>query len=131
MKLEQIPKLESFEVLIEHIRQFIGSVEILLINTLTQDKLDYHLYSTGRKVIVFGGNTMSRGLTLEGLSTSYFLRAAGAYDTLMQMGRWFGYRSGYKDLCKIYLPENIADNFSEIIETTEDLFDEFKTNIRN
>lgn len=105
---------ESFEVLIEHIRQFIGSVEILLINTLTQDKLDYHLYSTGRKVIVFGGNTMSRGLTLEGLSTSYFLRAAGAYDTLMQMGRWFGYRKNYSDLCRIITTDQISEYFSEI-----------------
>jgi len=77
--------------------------------------------------IVIGGTSLSRGYTLEGLNVSYFLRNTIFYDTLMQMGRWFGYRTGYQDLCKIYLPETIADNFSEIIEATEDLFAEFKT----
>ena len=76
--------------------------------------------------IVIGGTSLSRGYTLEGLSVSYFLRNTVFYDTLMQMGRWFGYRDGYQDLCKIYMPETIIDNFGHIIEATEDLFDDFK-----
>ena len=76
--------------------------------------------------IVIGGTSLSRGYTIEGLSVSYFLRNTLFYDTLMQMGRWFGYRIGYEDLCKIYMPDIIAEHFTEIIETTEDLFDEFK-----
>ncbi|MCK4682749.1 Z1 domain-containing protein, partial [Candidatus Bipolaricaulota bacterium] len=56
----------------------------------------------GLSVIVIGGNKLSRGLTLEGLSVSYYLRASRMYDTLMQMGRWFGYRDGYTDLCRIF-----------------------------
>ena len=55
------------------------------------------------RVIAVGGNSLSRGLTLEGLSTSYFLRNARTYDTLLQMGRWFGYRDGYDDLCRVWL----------------------------
>ena len=105
----------TFEDLIPFIKRFISSVEILLINTLTDDKLDYHEYPNGRKLIVFGGNTMSRGLTLEGLSTSYFIRRAGAYDTLMQMGRWFGYRKNYSDLCRIISTDEIAQYFNEVI----------------
>ncbi len=77
-------------------------------------------------VIVIGGTSLSRGYTLEGLSVSYFLRNTVFYDTLMQMGRWFGYREGYQDLCRVYMPETMIDNFGHIIEATEDLFDDFK-----
>ncbi len=65
--------------------------------------LDYRALTAppGVRVIAVGGNSLSRGLTLEGLSTSYFLRDARAYDTLLQMGRWFGYRDGYADLCRL------------------------------
>lgn len=76
--------------------------------------------------IVVGGTSLSRGYTLEGLSVSYFLRTTVFYDTLMQMGRWFGYREGYQDLCKIYLTEDMIDNFGHIIESTEDLIDDLK-----
>jgi hypothetical protein len=108
----------NFQELSDHIRSFVSSVEILIINSSKandSNKLDYHLHSeNGRKVIVIGGNTMSRGLTLEGLQTSYFIRHAGAFDTLMQMGRWFGYRTNYADLCKIITTTDIITDFSEI-----------------
>ena len=71
--------------------------------------------------IVIGGTSVARGFTLEGLSVSYFLRNTIFYDTLMQMGRWFGYRDGYEDLCKIYMSEEMMDNFTQIIEATDDL----------
>lgn len=76
--------------------------------------------------IVVGGSSLSRGYTLEGLSVSYFLRNSVFYDTLMQMGRWFGYRTGYDDLCRIYMPPEIKKGFAYIIDATEDLFDDFK-----
>jgi len=78
-------------------------------------------------VIVIGGTSLSRGYTLEGLSISYFLRNTIFYDTLMQMGRWFGYRIGYEDLCQIYLSSSMIDNFGNIIEATEDLIKDFKS----
>lgn len=76
--------------------------------------------------IVIGGTSLARGYTIEGLSVSYFLRSTVFYDTLMQMGRWFGYRPGYEDLCKIYMTEDMRDNFRDIIESTEILFEDFK-----
>lgn len=76
--------------------------------------------------IVIGGTSLARGFTLEGLSISYFLRTTILYDTLMQMGRWFGYRDGYADLCRIYVPDEIEDNFRDIILSTEELFDDFR-----
>lgn len=76
-------------------------------------------------VIVVGGTSLSRGFTLEGLSVSYFLRTTAFYDTLMQMGRWFGYRVDYEDICRIYLTDDMIHKFRVIIESTEDLFDDF------
>ncbi|GER58858.1 endonuclease [Patiriisocius marinus] len=107
----------NFSELRDHIRSFIAAVEILVVNGHKDNKgqsLDYHLYPHGRKVIAIGGNTMSRGLTLEGLHTSYFIRHARTFDTLMQMGRWFGYRSNYADLCRIITTTEIAIDFGEI-----------------
>ncbi|WP_336793051.1 Z1 domain-containing protein [Gordonia malaquae] len=53
--------------------------------------------------ILIGGQKLSRGFTVEGLTVSYFRRAPGAAATLMQMGRWFGFREGYRDLVRLYL----------------------------
>ena len=68
---------------------------------------------------------MSRGLTLEGLSVSYFLRASRMYDTLLQMGRWFGYRPGYVDLCRLYTTSELREYYSHITMATEELRREF------
>ena len=107
----------DFSELRDYVRSFIAAVEILVVNGHKDNKgqsLDYHLHPHGRKVIAIGGNTMSRGLTLEGLHTSYFIRHARTFDTLMQMGRWFGYRSNYADLCRIITSTDIAIDFGEI-----------------
>ena len=89
--------------------------------------LDYKSYrDTGLRVIAVGGDSLSRGLTLEGLSTSYFYRNAQAYDTLLQMGRWFGYRDGYDDLCRIWIADEALHWYGHIWSATEELRDEFR-----
>ncbi|ABF43267.1 endonuclease [Candidatus Koribacter versatilis Ellin345] len=80
----------------------------------------------GLRVIAIGGNSLSRGLTLEGLSTSYFYRNSQMYDTLLQMGRWFGYRDNYSDLCKVWLSEDAIQWYSHITAATEELRFEVK-----
>lgn len=75
----------------------------------------------GVTVIAVGGFSLSRGLTLEGLTVSYFLRNSMMYDTLMQMGRWFGYRPGYEDLCRVWMPADGVGWYSHIHEAMEDL----------
>jgi len=75
----------------------------------------------GVTVIAIGGFSLSRGLTLEGLTVSYFLRNSVMYDTLMQMGRWFGYRPGYEDLCRVWMPADGVGWYSHIHEAMEDL----------
>lgn len=62
-------------------------------------------------VIVIGGGTLSRGLTLEGLFVSFFTRTSNTYDTLLQMGRWFGYRPGYEDLQRVWLSPGLDDDY--------------------
>lgn len=75
----------------------------------------------GVTVISVGGFSLSRGLTLEGLTVSYFLRNSMMYDTLMQMGRWFGYRPGYEDLCRVWMPADGVGWYAHIHEAMEDL----------
>ena len=82
--------------------------------------------SIGQTVIAVGGFSLSRGLTLEGLTVTWFLRNTMMYDTLMQMGRWFGYRGGYEDLCRIWMPSEAIDWYAHIAEASEELHLELK-----
>lgn len=102
-----------------------AKLKIKVINGKATDSLDYNDDSNGLNVIVIGGDKLSRGLTLEGLTTSYFLRTAGTYDTLLQMGRWFGFRQGYEDLCRIYTTPDIIYKFQVINEADAHLRDQF------
>ena len=89
--------------------------------------LDYAKHrDRGLRVIAIGGNSLSRGLTLEGLSTSYFFRNSQMYDTLLQMGRWFGYRDGYTDLCRLWLADDAVQWYSYISMATDELRNEFR-----
>lgn len=87
-----------------------------------QRKPPHHL-----SIIAVGGNKLSRGLTLEGLSVSYYLRASKMYDTLMQMGRWFGYRPGYVDLCRLYTSSELVNWYEHITVASEEMRREFDT----
>lgn len=89
--------------------------------------LDYSPFEEppGLRVIAVGGNSLSRGLTLEGLSTSYFLRNSKTYDTLLQMGRWFGYRDGYGDLCRVWLTADAEGWYRHITDATGELKRDF------
>lgn len=76
---------------------------------------------TGARVIAIGGFVLSRGLTLEGLMVSYYSRNAGAYDILLQMCRWFGYRPKYEDLCRVYMSESNVERFDACLDAVADL----------
>jgi len=110
----------------EKLLEAIASMQVMLINGDSDDSLDYQDYKNGLNVIAVGGDKLSRGLTLEGLATSYFYRNTSMYDTLMQMGRWFGYRDGFADLCRIYLTPMTENYFSHISNATEELRLELK-----
>jgi hypothetical protein len=104
----------------------ISDIRVREINGSAKDALDYaDNDATGLKVIAIGGDKLARGLTLEGLCTSYFLRTARMYDTLMQMGRWFGYRDGYLDVCRLYTSKEMIEWFGHIADASEELRQEF------
>lgn len=89
------------------------------------EEIDYSRYENGLSVIAVGGSRLSRGITLEGLSISYYIRTTRMYDSLMQMGRWFGYRPGYVDLCRLYTTEQIFEWFNHITMATEEMRNDF------
>ena len=98
------------------LRKTVKSIKVRTLNGGNKDdKLDYSKYEKdGLNVIAIGGDKLSRGLTLEGLTTSYFIRTAKTYDSLLQMGRWFGFRFGYVDTCRIYTTQDLITQFREI-----------------
>lgn len=100
----------EFDLLDDHIGPFMEAVQVKTINSETGDVLNYER-EPSLKAIAIGGNRLARGLTLEGLTVSYFVRRAVNYDTLMQMGRWFGFRAGYEDLIRIWTTAELADWF--------------------
>jgi hypothetical protein len=95
------------------------------INGEAGDVLDYGSHPNGLNVIAVGGDKLSRGLTLDGLSVSYYVRPSRNYDTLLQMGRWFGYRPGYVDLCRLYTTSDLVSWYEHIAVANEELRREF------
>lgn len=115
----------SWKAIEELLIDVLEEIDVRMINGKAGDVLDYADSVTGLKVIAIGGDKLARGLTLEGLCTSYFLRASKMYDTLMQMGRWFGYRPGYLDLCRLYTTQDLVEWFEHIADAAEELRAEF------
>ena len=105
----------------------LGAFEYLrtyIINSKSDEVLDYGKYQRdgiGLTAIAIGGLSLSRGLTIEGLTISYMYRNTRMYDTLMQMGRWFGYRPGYEDICRVYLPDDSINWYKHIAEASDEL----------
>jgi hypothetical protein len=89
-----------------------GSIQVKVENWSSTNRIDYA--EPSRKYLVIGGNVLARGLTLEGLSVSFFLRSSSQYDTLMQMGRWFGYRAGYEDLPRVWMEDSVQQHFFDL-----------------
>lgn len=120
-------RIFPWEEIYKQIKAIVGKVEVMEINGESEDALEYDKYrKSGLYVIAIGGNKLSRGLTLEGLTISYYYRGSSMYDTLMQMGRWFGFRKGYMDLCRIYTSKEIAENFEYLAIVMSELRKEFE-----
>ena len=117
---------ESWEDVFAELKWSVNKIKILRVNSTANDQevLDYSIYPKGLSVIAIGGHKLSRGLTLEGLSISYFARNSRSYDTLMQMCRWFGYRPGYKDICKVFMPKQSLEWYRFISNAITELYAE-------
>lgn len=100
----------------------LARLETVVLNSTTGAELDYG-QKPGRQIVAVGGNRLSRGLTLEGLTIAYFLRTTTLADSLLQMARWYGFRTGYDDLIRIWTTEGIAEWFVELALVEESLRD--------
>jgi hypothetical protein len=110
-----------FEVIEEHIDRLLkDGVPVLALNSRTDDVLDYE-QDPNIKAVLIGGNRLSRGMTLEGLTVSYYVRETPYMDTLLQMGRWFGYREWYVDLTRLWTTPTLASWFRDIALREEEL----------
>lgn len=118
---DEAPRV-TWEEVASFLQDAIKKIRVKSINGTSQDVLDYYEHRRmGLSVIAIGGQKLSRGLTLEGLTVSYYLRWANSYDSLLQMGRWFGYRPGYEDLCRLYTSEDLKDAYAEVTSAVDEL----------
>jgi hypothetical protein len=125
MPEESPPALPSWDEVLAKLPDVLDDIVVRSINGTAKDALDYATPGAALKVIAVGGDKLARGLTLEGLCVSYFVRTTKMYDTLMQMGRWFGYRPGYLDLCRLYTSPDLVKWFGHIADASEELREEF------
>lgn len=118
----------SFESLLPHLLTAVDRIEVKSIHTAgdsiiypdpedSDDEIDY------KWVIAIGGFSLGRGYTLENLSVTFLSRNTSTMDTLLQMGRWFGYRDGYEDLCRLYLNAESWINYSDTTNSLNELYD--------
>jgi hypothetical protein len=102
----------SYAEIRTHIADVLDDLEIAVENSDSESRLNFD--EGPKKYIVVGGSVLARGLTIEGLSVSFFVRSSSQYDTLLQMGRWFGYRQGYEDLPRIWMTADLAESFRDL-----------------
>lgn len=114
----------DFEILRPHLLPVLERTRVIVENSQSSQRLEYGEES--KVQIVVGGNTLARGLTLEGLVVSYFVRATDAYDTLLQMGRWFGYRRGYADLPRIWMTNELKAYFFDLATVEREIRNDAK-----
>lgn len=114
----------SVEQVFEHLPQVLEHLEFPVENGASDDRIDYS--GPPKTYIVVGGSILARGLTLEGLMVSYFLRSASQYDTLLQMGRWFGYRPRYEDLPRIWMPNELKLRFRALAAIEQEIRDDIE-----
>lgn len=107
------------------IMQVAGEVSVKVDNGVSSDRLVYR-DDEAETVIAIGGGTLSRGLTLEGLVVSYFLRTSNTYDTLLQMGRWFGFRPSYADLVRLWVGPGLLEDYAHLARVERELRDEVR-----
>ena len=118
--LREISLPASREAVLREASLNLSRLQVVVLNSTTGEELDYE-GRPDRQLIAVGGNRLSRGLTLEGLTIAYFLRTTSMADSLLQMARWYGFRVGYDDLIRIWTTEVIAQWFVELALVEESL----------
>jgi hypothetical protein len=131
----ELPIPQSFDELLPYLSKAVGRIgrtgnPVLIVNsdkieTEGQEDLDFETSDHVWRILV-GGNKLARGFTIEGLTVSYYLRMTKQADTMMQMGRWFGFRKGYRDLVRLYTTPELYESFEAIVRDEEFFRDELR-----
>jgi hypothetical protein len=113
----------GWEKILSALAPAVSDIRVQLYNSDRDRELaeDQVIWDRPKRLIAVGGDVLSRGLTLDGLSTSYFWRRTGASDTLLQMARWFGYRDGYHDLCRLWIDPSVAADYRFVADSVDEL----------
>ncbi|MBU1250282.1 MAG: Z1 domain-containing protein [Actinobacteria bacterium] len=131
-EFDDLPEDESWDEVVPWLQQVAKTIRVELVNSVTGAErakrrrsmtAEQRATEDSRPTIFVGGDVLARGLTLSGLQVSYFVREPRTMDTLMQMGRWFGYRPGYTDLVRIWMPESTEADFMWSAEVAKELRD--------
>lgn len=124
--LRQGELIPEWSELLTQIKKVIEKITVKIDNGKSENRLNYP-QGQPQTVIAIGGGTLSRGLTLEGLVVSYFLRTSNTYDTLLQMGRWFGFRPHYADLVRVWVGPGLLDDYRHLAIVERQIREEIST----
>lgn len=120
---DEFMQQDDFGGILDYLILAVNGIEIVCANSNSKLNLDYS--KEAKNYIVVGGNRLSRGFTLEGLTINYFVRDTNYADSLLQMGRWFGYRPGYLDCCKLFTTIDTVESFDFSTSVIEDVEAQF------
>lgn len=122
-----VPDLEPLEKMISHLDEIVSMIQTREINS-TSGQEEEVLWSQHLFWILIGGNKLDRGFTVEGLTVTYMPRPVSiSADVLQQRARFFGYREPYIDYCRVFLPAETINSFTEYVHDEEDLRDQLKS----
>jgi hypothetical protein len=128
-----VAPMPDWDELVSRVREEVWLTESWMVNSMPLGQDPITTPFRLRNNVLVGGNMLSRGLTIDGLAVTYISREARMNtnaDTLEQRARWFGYKSSYLDVCRIYLPVRLEDRYSELLRHEDDFWDALRRNER-
>jgi len=115
------------------IRDEIWLIEVWMVNSLPLGRDPIGTPFRLKNNILVGGNMLGRGVTIPGLAVTYITRRAKNEtnaDTMEQRARWFGYKSEYLNVCRIYVTEQLRNDYTELLRHEDDFWEALRRNQR-
>ena len=128
-----VSKPPTWDEVCEQLRDEIWLVEVLMVNSFPLGRDPIGTPFRLKNNILVGGNMLGRGVTIEGLAVTYITRRAKNEtnaDTMEQRARWFGYKSDYLDVCRIFVTAQLRDDYTELLRHEDDFWEAFRRNQR-
>ena len=123
----------TWEDVYRQLRDEIWLVEVWMVNSLPLGRDPIGTPFRLKNNVLVGGNMLGRGVTIPGLAVTYITRRAKNEtnaDTMEQRARWFGYKSEYLDVCRIYVTEQLRNDYTELLRHEDDFWEALRRNQR-